>query len=64
MVFPFRVGQMMYFGACDTRDANKYTGHPHPRGVGARTSRLTPDYNLCRLTACDCHDVIVIVSKR
>jgi hypothetical protein len=52
IAFPFRVGQVLCFGACDTRDANQHTGHPHPRGCGARTSHLTPGYVPCRLTAC------------
>ena len=52
MDFPFRGGQMVCFGACDTHAANKHTGHPHPRGCGARTSHLTPGYAPCRLTAC------------
>ncbi|MBO4654960.1 MAG: hypothetical protein J5644_05410 [Bacteroidales bacterium] len=41
-----------------------HTMRPHPRGVGARSSRLTPGYIPCRLTACGCHDVMVIALKR
>ena len=43
---------MLCFGAHDFCDANQHTGHPHPRGCGARTSHLTPGYAPCRLTAC------------
>ncbi|MBR4535630.1 MAG: hypothetical protein IKO62_03110 [Bacteroidales bacterium] len=59
MVSPFRGGQVLSFGACDTPAATKYTGHPYSRGCGARTSRLTPGYIPRRLTACN-----IIVSKR
>ena len=40
------------FFAHDTRAATKHTGIPHPRGGGARASRLTPSYVPCRPTAC------------
>jgi hypothetical protein len=53
MVSPFRGSEVLCFGACDPRAANKHTGHPHSRGGGARTSHLTPGYAPCRLTACD-----------
>ena len=40
----FRGGQALIFGAYHTRTATKHTEHPHPRGGGARASRLTPGY--------------------
>ena len=58
ITLPFRGEQVMCFGACDTCAANQHTGHPHPRGCGARTSSpgcrhsyLAPYPGLCSVQA-------------
>ena len=60
LMHPFRGGEGLCFGAYDTYAANKYMGHLHSRGGGARASHLTPGYQSQQASGCGCHDVTAL----